>query len=106
MEILSNDELFDIISWLPHGKSFFVKNRDRLSNEVLPKYFDNGAEYRSFTRRLLRWGFKRVPRGDEVGAFFHKVCINPGSAVYKLSKSDVNFIFSFLLEGSLNYASR
>jgi hypothetical protein len=73
MEILSNEELHDIISWLPHGKSFFVKNRERLSAEVLPKYFDHGAEYRSFTRRLLRWGFKRVPRGDEVGAFYHQV---------------------------------
>jgi hypothetical protein len=97
MEILSIEELHDIISWLPHCKSFFVKNRERFSAEVLPKYFDHGAEYRSFTRRLLRWGFKRVPRGDEVGAFYHKVIF---VACRKLcSKRSLFFYSDFFLLG-------
>lgn len=38
---------------------------------VLSHYFDS-AKFTSFTRRLKRWNFKRVPRGPELGAYYNK----------------------------------
>jgi len=73
MEILKDESISHIIGWLPSGRSFIVKDRARLSREVLPRYFDQGAEYRSFTRRLRRWGFRRITKGPETNAYQHTV---------------------------------
>jgi len=37
---------------------------------TLPKYFKE-SKYTSFTRKLNRWGFSRVTRGPEAGAYYH-----------------------------------
>jgi hypothetical protein len=75
MAILNDDSLRDIIAWLPSGRSFFVKDRAKLTRDILPRYFDQGAEYRSFTRRLRRWGFKRIAKGPEANAYQHPVSL-------------------------------
>lgn len=36
-----------IISWQPHGRSFKIKDKKRLQNEVLPLFFATG-QYDSF----------------------------------------------------------
>ena len=36
------------------------------------RYF-KASKFTSFTRKLNRWGFTRVPRGPETGAYFHKL---------------------------------
>merc|ERR1719293_479255 len=33
MEILNNDNHSDVISWLHHGKSFFIKNKEKFSTQ-------------------------------------------------------------------------
>lgn len=58
MKILDNDEITDIISWLPCGKVFVIRNRIKFTNEIMPRYFDQ-VKYTSFTRKLHRWGFRR-----------------------------------------------
>lgn len=60
MEILSDPSLSEIISWLPHGRSFVIIRPDIFTEEVLPKYMppvDSRAstKYPSFTRKLNRW---------------------------------------------------
>lgn len=60
MEILTDQSLSDIVSWLPHGRSFVVVRPDILTAKVLPKYLppvDSRAstKYPSFTRKLNRW---------------------------------------------------
>merc|ERR1719356_725357 len=60
-----------IISWLPHGQGFIIHDKMRFSSNILPRYFD-GAKFTSFTRRLKRWSFVRVPRGPELGAYYNK----------------------------------
>lgn len=60
MEILSDKTLSDIISWLPHGRSFVVVRPDIFTAKVLPKYLPpidsrSSTKYPSFTRKLNRW---------------------------------------------------
>lgn len=70
-EVVSNPDNALIIAWLPHGKGFHIRDKGRFAEETLPRHFD-GAKFTSFTRRLKRWNFKRVPRGPEMGAYYHR----------------------------------
>ena len=72
MEILATDELGDVVSWLPHGKGFLIYKKKKFATETLPKYFKQ-SKFTSFTRKLNRWGFTRVTRGPETGAYYHKM---------------------------------
>eukprot|EP00567_Pseudictyota_dubia_P018574 CAMPEP_0197434278 /NCGR_PEP_ID=MMETSP1175-20131217/2027_1 /TAXON_ID=1003142 /ORGANISM="Triceratium dubium, Strain CCMP147" /LENGTH=550 /DNA_ID=CAMNT_0042962935 /DNA_START=230 /DNA_END=1882 /DNA_ORIENTATION=+ len=72
MEILSSTDHTDIISWLPHGRGFVILQKRRFASEVLPRYFRQ-SKYTSFTRKLNRWGFRRVTRGPEAGAYYHEL---------------------------------
>jgi len=83
MEILSNDEYSDCITWLPKGRSFFICNREKFAEMVLPKHFP-GCKLSSFTKQLNRWNFQRIKKGPEIGAYYHEffqrdkpsLCIN------------------------------
>jgi hypothetical protein len=72
MDILSEEGQAETISWLPHGNGFIIHKKKTFANEILPKYF-KASKFTSFTRKLNRWGFSRVPRGPETGAYFHKL---------------------------------
>lgn len=70
MEVLTNDDHKEIISWLAHGKGFMIFQTKEFVANVMPKYFKQ-TKFPSFTRKLSRWGFKRVQRGPEVGVYYH-----------------------------------
>lgn len=61
----------DIITWLPSGRAFIIIDKKRFAKEILPYYFKE-SQYTSFTRKLSRWKFSRVPRGPYMGAYYHK----------------------------------
>lgn len=61
LEILSNPDYVPIVSWLPDGKTFAVHDPTKFSTEILPKYFRR-VIFRSFIRKLNRWGFRTVKR--------------------------------------------
>ena len=93
--LLADPIVREVISWLPHGRSFVVLRPDVFANHVLPRYFapegpsghhpkaapgaapatDAGGagahKYPSFTRKLNRWGFRQISRGPDAGAFCH-----------------------------------
>lgn len=69
--MLSEPSNADAITWLPHGRAFIIKDRQKFSNHVLPVYFRK-TKYTSFTRKLNRWNFSRVNRGSEIGAYSHE----------------------------------
>lgn len=71
MEVLSNPEVAHIITWLPHGKGFIILQKRKFAIDVMPLYFKH-SKFTSFTRKLNRWGFTRVSRGPEMGAYYHK----------------------------------
>jgi hypothetical protein len=99
--LLADPSVRDVITWLPHGKSFVVLRPDVFATHVLPRYFaPEGSnsltaklpnavsadgnnmvtifsnikgvhKYPSFTRKLNRWGFRQISRGPDSGAFCH-----------------------------------
>lgn len=71
MEVLSVPEMSDVITWLPHGKGFIILQKRKFSVNVMPLYFKH-SKFTSFTRKLNRWGFTRVSKGPEMGAYYHK----------------------------------
>lgn len=57
--VLSNKECRDIVSWMPSGRAFIIKNKADFSKKILPKYLRQ-AKLESFFRRLKRWEFRKV----------------------------------------------
>jgi hypothetical protein len=68
MEVLDRSDLVDIISWMPHGRAFIVKKPKLFAVDVLPRFFKQ-TKYLSFTRQLNLWGFKRITKGLDGGAY-------------------------------------
>jgi HSF-type DNA-binding len=60
MAILNDPTLSEIVSWLPHGRSFVIIRPDVFTDKVLPQYLPpldsrSSTKYPSFTRKLNRW---------------------------------------------------
>lgn len=77
--IVSDEATDHAIHWLPCGKRFVVSDKEEFSQNVLPIYFGGRGtgpnpttKFTSFTRRLKRWNFSRVPSGRELGAYYHE----------------------------------
>ena len=70
MSVLINKSYAHVISWFDNGKSFIILNQDAFTRYVLPNEFKT-AKYESFTRKLYRWGFRRVANSEKDRAFFH-----------------------------------
>eukprot|EP00980_Cylindrotheca_fusiformis_P012274 scaffold2999_cov113-Cylindrotheca_fusiformis.AAC.9 len=70
--ILSSPKYQDIISWLPHGRSFRILRLKEFEETILPEYFRHGR-YPSFTRQLNGWGFQRVNEGPEYNSHYHEL---------------------------------
>jgi HSF-type DNA-binding len=47
------------IGWVLDGKAFVVQNIDRFCETWLPMFFGQ-AKFSSFTRKLYRWGFRKI----------------------------------------------
>ncbi len=60
----------EVISWLPQGQAFKVFNAKEFEAHLLPKYFKH-SKIASFQRQLNLYGFKRICKGDDVGAYYH-----------------------------------
>ena len=59
-KMLEDAEKFNFssaISWMDDGKAFVIIDKNRLENEIMPKYFSSG-KWKSFQRSLNMWGFK------------------------------------------------
>lgn len=61
----------DVISWLPHGRAFFIRNNDFFAKKTLPEYFKK-CKIASFLRQLNLYGFTRITSGLDVGAYYHE----------------------------------
>lgn len=77
LHAIVSDSLSDpCIHWLPCGTRFVISEKDDFSSIILPRYFGgrggSTTKFTSFTRRLKRWNFSRVPSGREMGAYFHE----------------------------------
>jgi len=70
MDVLSCEDNEDIVTWFPDGHSFVVLSQVQFTQEILPR-LSKVIKYKSFVRKLYRWGFKRVPGNTKDTAFYH-----------------------------------
>jgi hypothetical protein len=61
-----------IVSWQPHGKAFRVHRPDLFAQTVMPRYFKQ-TKYKSFQRQLHIYGFHRIGKGMDRGAYCHSM---------------------------------
>jgi hypothetical protein len=61
-----------IVSWQPHGKAFRVHLPYAFARTVMPCYFKQ-TKYKSFQRQLHIYGFHRICKGVDKGAYCHSL---------------------------------
>jgi len=72
MEILYQENLNEIIAWKPHGRAFIVNDRKKFVEKVLRNFFEM-TSFASFIRQLNIWGFTRMTKGKDAGAYYHEL---------------------------------
>ena len=71
--LLSQPQLSQIITWMPHGRSWKVLKPRVFEQTVLPVFFESD-NYHSFNRVINAWSFRRKSSGADRGSYFHEVC--------------------------------
>mmetsp|Transcript_10614 Transcript_10614/g.19259 ORF Transcript_10614/g.19259 Transcript_10614/m.19259 type:complete len:345 (-) Transcript_10614:187-1221(-) len=70
--ILSDANYSHIITWMPHGRTWKILDKELLMSTVTPVYFGQ-SKFESFTRQLSSWGFKRLHQsGPDFGCYYHQ----------------------------------
>lgn len=72
--ILAQKEFHDIISWLPHGRSWKILKPALFESMVMPLFFEY-SNYHSFNRLVNAWSFRRISGGPDRGSYYHEVRI-------------------------------
>lgn len=68
----NESELEHIVSWQPHGRCFLVRSIKDFQDDVLPRFFQQ-KKYASFQRQLNLYGFSRLTKGPDRGAYYHEL---------------------------------
>jgi len=71
MEILSREDISDIISWCPHGRAWLVHKPDTFAEDILSQHFRH-SKFNSFMRQVNGWGFQRIHYGKDQNAYYHE----------------------------------
>jgi hypothetical protein len=74
LEMASQNNFEDIVSWQPCGKAFKVHDATRFADSIMPTYF-NQTKYKSFLRQVNIYGFQRLVRGASNGAYTHNLLV-------------------------------
>ncbi|KAG9087543.1 stress-responsive transcription factor hsf1 [Ceratobasidium sp. 370] len=58
--MVNNPDTDELVRWSDEGDSFYIPSHERLSKELLPRFFKHG-NFSSFVRQLNMYGFHKVP---------------------------------------------
>ena len=84
--ILSRPDLQDIVSWLPHGRSWRVHKPREFEVKVIPSYFEY-SKYSSFIRQANGWGFRRIiSKGPDRNSYYHEMFLRSVPHLLKMMK--------------------
>jgi len=61
----------ETVSWNSTGDAFSVNDVEKFSHEILMKYFRH-SKFASFQRQLNLYGFRKITRGADAGAYSHQ----------------------------------
>jgi len=70
--MLSDPDLTSVITWMPHGRSWKILNRELFASFALPRYFGH-SNHASFVRIVNAWGFRRISIGVDRDSYFHEL---------------------------------
>mmetsp|Transcript_26957 Transcript_26957/g.48645 ORF Transcript_26957/g.48645 Transcript_26957/m.48645 type:complete len:640 (-) Transcript_26957:117-2036(-) len=70
--MLSDPDLASVLTWMPHGRSWKILNRELFSSFALPRYFGH-SNHASFVRIVNAWGFRRVTKGTDRDSYYHEL---------------------------------
>lgn len=73
--ILAQKEFHDIITWMPHGRSWKVLKPNLFESLVMPLFFEY-SNYHSFNRLVNAWSFRRISSGPDRGSYYHEVRVS------------------------------
>ncbi|KAL3940409.1 MAG: hypothetical protein SGARI_000976 [Bacillariaceae sp.] len=84
--ILSRKDLSDIITWLPHGRSWKVLKPREFEVKVIPTYFEH-SKFSSFIRQANGWGFRRIiSKGPDRNSYYHELFLRSRPHLIKLMR--------------------
>jgi hypothetical protein len=84
--ILSRKDLSDIITWLPHGRSWKVLKPREFEVKVIPTYFEH-SKFSSFIRQANGWGFRRIiSKGADRNSYYHELFLRARPHLIKLMR--------------------
>lgn len=69
LEQVEADGFAHIISWQIHGRAFMIHNAKEFVDYIMPRYFRQ-TKLTSFQRQLNLYGFNRITRGQDSGAYY------------------------------------
>jgi hypothetical protein len=74
LEAMATNGSQHVVSWQPHGKAFRVHQPEVFARTIMTEYFKQ-TKYKSFQRQLNLYGFIRVNKGMDKGAYYHSLFI-------------------------------
>lgn len=93
--ILAQKEFHDIITWMPHGRSWKVLKPNLFESLVMPLFFEY-SNYHSFNRLVNAWSFRRISSGPDRGSYYHEVRGRIPSVLRSLSRFHLTHVYSQL----------
>jgi hypothetical protein len=72
LDTIEQDGYGDVVSWQPHGRAFSVHKPAEFVSVVMPTYFKQ-TKLTSFQRQLNLYGFRRLTKGVDTGAYYHEL---------------------------------